>query len=99
MTDTTYRLLAEAVLVSHQRRDDGNCLCGILRLGESWASHVAYTLDRVGAIRDRPPAPDEEGNRERLVMSLEKEAAHLRAENERLHAELRDAENELGWAQ
>lgn len=55
MADLTYHRLAAAVLVAHQRRDDGNCLCGRLALGESWAEHVAETLDTAGALRDRPP--------------------------------------------
>ena len=61
MTYGTYLLLATEVLVAHQRRDDSNCLCGELRLGESWAGHVARVLDRAGALRDRPPERREEG--------------------------------------
>ena len=61
MADGTYRRLAAAVLVAHQRRDDSNCLCGELRLGESWAGHVARVLDRAGALRDRPPERQGEG--------------------------------------
>ena len=55
MTDGTYRHLATAVLIAHQRRGDSNCLCGRLELGESWAAHVAEALDEAGALRDRPP--------------------------------------------
>lgn len=55
MSDGTYIRLATAVLTAHQRRDDSNCLCGELKLGESWAAHVAQVLDRAGALRDRPP--------------------------------------------
>lgn len=56
MNDGTYRRLAEAILVAHQRRDGGgNCLCGALDLGESWARHVAEILAAAGALRDRPP--------------------------------------------
>jgi len=53
MPDATYRQLATAVLVAHQRHESG-CLCGRLGLGESWAEHVAETLDAAGALRDRP---------------------------------------------
>lgn len=47
--------LATAVLTAHQRRGGGGCLCGRLKLGESWAAHVAEVLDAAGALRDRPP--------------------------------------------
>jgi hypothetical protein len=30
MSDSTYKNLAEAVLVAHQRRSDSNCMCGVL---------------------------------------------------------------------
>jgi hypothetical protein len=55
MPDPSYRYLAEAILVTHQRREDGNCMCGVLKLGESWAKHVAMVLQFVGALRDGPP--------------------------------------------
>jgi len=55
MGDPTYKYLASAVLTAHQRRQDGNCLCGELRIGDSWSDHVAEILDRVGALRKRPP--------------------------------------------
>lgn len=58
--DGTYVRLAAAVLVAHQRYDIGNCMCGELGLGESWADHVAITLHAVGALRDRPPASEKE---------------------------------------
>lgn len=51
MSDHTYRWLAAAILVAHQRTDDSGCLCGRLRLGESWAAHVARVLDDAGALR------------------------------------------------
>ena len=54
MNDATYRQLAAAILVAHQRhRRDGvyGCLCGRLELGESWAEHVAKILDQAGALR------------------------------------------------
>lgn len=56
MTDETYRNLASAVLVAHQRYDASSCLCGWSELGQSWADHVAAVLDAAGALRDRPPA-------------------------------------------
>ena len=55
MTDPTYRRLASAVLVAHQRRDSASCLCGWDALGKSHAEHVAQVLDEAGALRDRPP--------------------------------------------
>jgi len=55
MTDFTYLRLAEAILTAHQRREDSNCLCGELMLGQSWAWHVAELLNEAGALRDRPP--------------------------------------------
>ena len=56
MNDGTYRRLAEAVLVAHQRRDSGSCLCGWSELGRSHAAHVAAVLEVAGALRDRPPS-------------------------------------------
>ena len=55
MSDSTYRQLAAAVLVAHQRRYPGSCLCGWSQLGRSHAEHVAKVLDAAGALRDRPP--------------------------------------------
>ena len=51
MSDATYRTLAAAILVAHQRIESSGCLCGRLRLGESWAAHVAEVLDHAGALR------------------------------------------------
>lgn len=56
MADGTYRRLAAAILVAHQRRDDTNCLCGGLSIGASWSDHVAAVLDATGVLRDRPPS-------------------------------------------
>ena len=56
MNDGTYRRLAEALLVAHQRRDSGSCLCGWSELGKSHAAHVAVVLDVAGALKDRPPS-------------------------------------------
>lgn len=39
-----------ALLIAHQRRDVGSCLCGWDELGRSHAGHVAYTLDRAGLL-------------------------------------------------
>lgn len=55
MADLTYRRLATAVLVAHQRRDATSCLCGWANLGHSHAEHVAEVLDQAGALRDAPP--------------------------------------------
>ena len=49
--DRTYEQLAEAVLVAHQRRDAGSCLCGWGELGQSHARHVARVLRAAGALR------------------------------------------------
>lgn len=54
----TYRDLAAAVLVAHQRYDASSCLCGWSELGQSWAEHVASVLDDAGALRERPPVRD-----------------------------------------
>lgn len=51
MNDGTYRRLALAILVAHQRLDSGSCLCGPLVLGTSWAEHVAEILDQAGTLR------------------------------------------------
>lgn len=56
MSDGTYRRLAEAILVAHQRKDIGGCLCGWAKLGRSHAAHVAEILEVAGALRDRPPS-------------------------------------------
>lgn len=49
--DATYEDLAAAVLVAHQRRDAGSCLCGWSELGRSHARHVAEVLRVAGALR------------------------------------------------
>lgn len=49
--DSTYRALAAAILVAHQRTDASGCLCGRLPLGASWSDHVARILDDAGALR------------------------------------------------
>lgn len=55
MNDGTYRRLAAAILVAHQRSSPNRCLCGPLSLGSSWADHVAEKLEHAGALRDSPP--------------------------------------------
>ena len=55
MVDTTYKTLAESILVAHQRIADYNCLCGELELGDSWVIHVTSILDMAGALRREPP--------------------------------------------
>lgn len=51
MPDATYRKLAAAVLVAHQRLNMSECLCGWSELGKSHAEHVAEVLDAAGALR------------------------------------------------
>lgn len=51
MNDGTYRNLATWVLVAHQRRDSGSCMCGWGELGKSHAEHVASALEAAGALR------------------------------------------------
>lgn len=50
--DDTYRNLAESILVAHQKQESGDCLCGGLKLGESWATHVAKILFLAGALKN-----------------------------------------------
>jgi hypothetical protein len=57
----TYRRIAEALLVAHQRRNITFCLCGWSELGKSWAAHVAKVLDDAGALRKRPPMKPTDG--------------------------------------
>jgi hypothetical protein len=49
---------AEAILISHQRRDIGSCLCGWVELGRSHAGHQVAMLSEAGLL----PSPD--GDRE-----------------------------------
>lgn len=44
---------AEAILIAHQRRDSGSCLCGWSELGKSHAGHQAAELRKAGLL-----APD-----------------------------------------
>lgn len=50
----TYQRLAAAVLVAHQRRDIGSCLCGWSEIGRSHAEHVAAVLAGAGALQTAP---------------------------------------------
>jgi hypothetical protein len=44
---------ATAVLVVHQRRDVGSCLCGWAELGRSHAQHQAKMLGGAGLLAER----------------------------------------------
>lgn len=48
---------AEAILISHQRRDAGSCLCGWAELGKSHAGHQVEQLRAAGLL-----APDDSGS-------------------------------------
>ncbi len=41
---------AEAILISHQRRDSGSCLCGWSELGRSHARHQVAMLREAGLL-------------------------------------------------
>ena len=41
---------AEAILIAHQRRDVGSCLCGWSELGKSHAGHQAAELRAAGLL-------------------------------------------------
>lgn len=41
---------AEAILIAHQRRDVGSCLCGWAELGKSHAGHQAAELRKAGLL-------------------------------------------------
>jgi len=45
---------AEAILIAHQRRDVGSCLCGWSELGRSHARHQAAELREAGLLQDAP---------------------------------------------
>jgi len=42
---------AEAILISHQRRDVGSCLCGWSELGKSHAGHQVAKLQEAGLLQ------------------------------------------------
>jgi hypothetical protein len=41
---------AEAILIAHQRRDVGSCLCGWAELGKSHAGHQVAKLREAGLL-------------------------------------------------
>lgn len=41
---------AEAILIAHQRRDIGSCLCGWAELGKSHAGHQVAKLREAGLL-------------------------------------------------
>lgn len=43
-------LRAEAILITHQRRDVGSCLCGWAEFGKSHAGHQADALREAGLL-------------------------------------------------
>jgi hypothetical protein len=43
---------AEAILIAHQRRDVGSCLCGWAELGKSHGGHQAEKLREAGLIEE-----------------------------------------------
>lgn len=43
---------AEAILIAHQRRDFGSCLCGWSELGKSHAGHQVAMLREAGLLTD-----------------------------------------------
>lgn len=45
--------LAEAILIAHQRRDIGSCLCGWAELGRSHAGHQVAKLREAGLLAER----------------------------------------------
>lgn len=49
---------AEAILIAHQRRDAGSCLCGWAELGKSHAGHQAAALREAGLLAEDPPDDD-----------------------------------------
>lgn len=51
--------LATSLVVSHQRRSSGDCLCGPMQLGSSHSAHVVQALRRAGLLVDSlPTLPD-----------------------------------------
>jgi hypothetical protein len=48
----------EAILIAHQRRTVGSCLCGWDKLGRSHAGHQAAMLRRAELLIPEGPAPD-----------------------------------------
>jgi DNA-binding transcriptional ArsR family regulator len=50
-------LRAEAILISHQRRDVGSCLCGWAELGKSHAGHQVAKLRDAGLLAEADSTP------------------------------------------
>ncbi|GIF14789.1 hypothetical protein Ate01nite_48210 [Actinoplanes teichomyceticus] len=50
--DSTVDQVAEEVLVAHQRRDFGSCLCGWAELGRSHPRHQVAMLRDAGVLVD-----------------------------------------------
>ena len=48
---------AEAILISHQRRDVGSCLCGWAELGKSHAGHQVAMLRDAGLLAEPDLTP------------------------------------------
>lgn len=52
------RVTAEAILVAHQRRDFGSCLCGWSELGKSHAAHQVKMLSEAVLLMGDQPQRD-----------------------------------------
>lgn len=42
----------EAIIISHQRFENGRCLCGYHHIGKSHAAHVAAELRKAGVLKE-----------------------------------------------
>lgn len=65
MTPDEQHLLAQQILIAHQRRDDRSCLCGFDRLGACHARHQVQMLVEAGVLPAATPAPVNRGRRPR----------------------------------
>lgn len=54
MPDMTADVTAEVILIAHQRRDIGSCLCGWSELGRSHAGHQVAMLREAALLNDAP---------------------------------------------
>lgn len=45
---------AQAILIAHQRRDYGSCLCGWSELGKSHPGHQVAMLREAALLNDAP---------------------------------------------
>jgi len=50
---------AEAILIAHQRRDVGSCLCGWSELGKSHAGHQVAMLGEAGLLAPPDDEPEQ----------------------------------------